>query len=270
MTDGNISQNLIEEVQITRYKIADDIMNSLIVTDKVINETYLRIFVNNKELTSIMTINKELIELALGFLNSECLLNSFDEVNKIELDAKALTVHIDIKNDVTPFFVNRMLTVTSGCSSVISYVNPLKLKHLEQINSDKTINAGDIIALMQQFQTGSELFKETGSVHSAALSDGKTLLHLTEDIGRHNCIDKIVGLQLERKLIPLSEQIVISTGRISSEIIIKAIRGKIPILISSSAPNNLSIGLAKKYNITLIGFARGKRFNVYSGNFRVA
>ena len=113
-----------------------------------------------------------------------------------------------------------------------------------------------------------ELYRETGGVHTSALSDGKRILLSAEDIGRHNTLDKIAGLCVMNNLWP-DVRILITTGRISSEMLQKAARLHTPILISRTSPSSLSIEMAQKYGITLIGYARRQRFNVYTNGQRV-
>jgi FdhD protein len=108
-----------------------------------------------------------------------------------------------------------------------------------------------------------ELYRETGGVHTSALSDGEKILVSAEDIGRHNTLDKIAGLCLMNNIWP-DARILITTGRISSEMLQKAARLQAPILISRTSPSSLSIEMAERYGITLIGYARRQRFNVYS------
>ena len=112
------------------------------------------------------------------------------------------------------------------------------------------------------------LYRETGGVHTSALSDGEKVLLSAEDIGRHNTLDKIAGLCLMQNMFP-EKRILITTGRISSEMLQKAARLQVPILISRTSPSSLSIEMAERYGITLIGYARKHRFNVYSSGERV-
>jgi len=124
---------------------------------------------------------------------------------------------------------------------------------------------GRIVEMLFDAQS---LYRETGGVHTSALSDGEKIVIVAEDIGRHNTLDKIAGIYL-REDISIERKILISTGRISSEMLQKAARMDVPILISRTSPSSLSIEMAKRYGITLIGYARRNRFNVYSNAQRV-
>ncbi|HQV64278.1 MAG TPA: formate dehydrogenase accessory sulfurtransferase FdhD, partial [Anaerolineales bacterium] len=124
---------------------------------------------------------------------------------------------------------------------------------------------GKLVEMLFESQS---LYRETGGVHTSALSDGEKILISAEDIGRHNTLDKIAGLCLMNNIWP-ETRILITTGRISSEMLQKAARMNAPILISRTSPSSLSIEMAERYGITLIGYARKHRFNVYSNTQRV-
>ena len=131
------------------------------------------------------------------------------------------------------------------------------------------INYGEVVNLMREFQRSSYLFKRTGGVHSAALCRREEIEIFAEDIGRHNAIDKVFGESL-LKDIQTEDKVALTSGRISSEIVIKVLRRGVPILISLGAPTDLAVSLAEKMRITVIGFARGRRMNVYTHGFRIS
>jgi FdhD protein len=122
--------------------------------------------------------------------------------------------------------------------------------------------------LVESLFQSQALYRETGGVHTSALSDGERIVIVAEDIGRHNTLDKIAGLCLTNRIWPKTK-ILITTGRISSEMLQKAARLGAPILISRTSPSSLSIEMAERYGITLIGYARRDRFNVYSNSQRI-
>ncbi len=121
---------------------------------------------------------------------------------------------------------------------------------------------------MTDFQKESKIYLQTGGVHSAALADNAGILIFKEDIGRHNAIDKVIGQGLREK-VDFSNKIMITSGRISSEVLLKTQKCRIPLIVSKSAPTNQAVKLAKDMGITLIGFARGARMNVYSEEARI-
>ena len=125
-----------------------------------------------------------------------------------------------------------------------------------------------IIDLMQEMGKRSELFRETGGVHSSALAREGTLVLFREDIGRHNAIDKIIGECLLSG-IPFDDALLMTSGRITSEIARKAGIAGIPVIASRSAPTSLAIRMAEELDLTIVGFVRGKRMNIYTGDWRI-
>ena len=133
---------------------------------------------------------------------------------------------------------------------------------------DVYISEDKIFTLMRKFKRKSQLFKDTGGVHSAALCKQEEIILFAEDIGRHNALDKIIGESLQEG-IPLEDKIILSSGRMTSEIVTKLAKQRTPILISKAAPTDLGIQIAQEIGMTLVGFVRGKRMNIYSHNWRI-
>jgi FdhD protein len=138
----------------------------------------------------------------------------------------------------------------------------------QKIESEVRLEAERIVKIVQQVQSASILYRSTGGVHGAALCTPEELLFFSEDIGRHNAIDKVVGRCLLSD-IPTEDKIIVTSGRISSAVLLKIVKSAIPVLISRSAPTTEAVRFADKFGITLIGFVRGKRFNIYSHDWRV-
>lgn len=137
------------------------------------------------------------------------------------------------------------------------------------MESQIEISTEEVFALVSKFQHGSNVYLATSGIHSAALCNGRSILVFREDIGRHNAIDKIFGKCLLED-IPTNDRILITSGRISLEIVHKVARRGIPVIIFISAPTNLGVRLADVLGITVIGFVRGERMNVYCNGWRVA
>ena len=138
----------------------------------------------------------------------------------------------------------------------------------KKINSEIKIESATILSLMNDFRNMSKNFLLTGGVHSAAIADPENIIIFREDIGRHNAIDKIIGhVVLSNK--SFNKKIIITSGRISSEILLKVLKCEIPVIVSKSAPTNRAIEICRETGITLIGFARGNRMNIYSGEQRI-
>jgi FdhD protein len=156
-------------------------------------------------------------------------------------------------------------TVTSGCAGGISFARPLPR---EKLSDDTVFDVARVRDLYRDFQKKSEGYKSTGGVHSAALADERHMLVFTEDIGRHNAVDKVIGYALLEN-IPLQGKIMLASGRLSSEIVSKCARCGIPAVVSRAAPTSLAVKIADAADITLIGFVRGNRMNIYTGRQRI-
>lgn len=219
------------------------------IVDVVVAEFPLIITLNNHEVVTLLCSPANLDYLAIGFLFSEGLIESKDDIKEIRVDDKGGMVEVETKKGSLPS--SRRL-VTSGA----------------KVESDIEISVGEVFALLDEFVQRSVVFKATGGVHSAALCDTKSILVFSEDIGRHNAIDKVFGECL-LKDIPTAGRLVITSGRVSSEILLKVAKRDVPVLISKSAPTNMGVKLAGDLGMTLIGFARGRKANIYANEWRL-
>jgi FdhD protein len=195
---------------------------------------------------------------------------SIEDVESLDLNEKTTTIRIKTKKkpEITRETVFGKRIITSGCGKGMTFFDYRDFNQCEKISSTIKVPAERILQLMNEFQKMSALFLETGGVHSAALADEEGIIVFAEDLGRHNALDKVFGEALS-KGIRLSDKIILSSGRLSSEITIKALKRGIPILASPSAPTNLAIELARQLGLTMLGFVRGKRLNIYSGSERL-
>ena len=157
--------------------------------------------------------------------------------------------------------------ISSGCGRGASFYSAADATS-QKVESQMEISTDEVFALVNEFQHGSEVYLATHGVHSAALCDRKSILVFSEDIGRHNAIDKIFGKCLLED-IPTDDRVVITSGRISSEILHKVAKRGIPIIISISVPTNLGVRIADNLGITLISSVRGKRMNVCTNGWRI-
>jgi FdhD protein len=237
------------------------------VEDTVVTEFHLTIVLNNRELVTLLCSPAKLEFLAIGFLHSEGLINSKDAIKNIVLDPERGVINVTTKEPIKfpEDILSRRIIASSGGKGA----SPLSAIHNQsRIDSQIHISPPEVLNLIQEFVHRSELFAATGGVHGAALCDTKTILVFSEDIGRHNAIDKIFG-ECIVKDIPTHDRLLITSGRVSSEILLKVAKRNIPILISKSAPTNLGVKLANDSGITLIGFVREKRMNVYTHTWRL-
>jgi len=237
--------------------------------DIVVREFPLTIILNNQELVTLLCTPTHLDYLAIGFLSSEGLLKSKDEIKKITVDDQRGVVRLETEEDnkqAGELVFKRL--ITSGCGRGTSFYSAADVIGQTKVESKTNISAVEVFELVREFQHRSQIFRTTGGVHSAALCDTKSILVFSEDIGRHNAIDKIFG-ECVLKDISTDGRVIITSGRVSSEILLKVAKRNIPLLVSKSAPTDMGVKLAGELGITLIGFVRGKRMNVYSNDWRV-
>lgn len=237
--------------------------------DVVVKEFPLTIFLNNQELVTLLCTPENLKNLAVGFLYSEGILGSKEEIEKATLDEDKGIIWIKTRTDKD--FVKGLIfkrLITSGCGKAATFYNVADNISCKKVESEVKISSQEAINLINKMQQQSQLYKSTGGVHSAALCDNKDILIFSEDIGRHNAIDKIFGGCLLES-IQTDNRIIITSGRVSSEILLKIVKRSIPIIISRAAPTNLAVKLANRLRVTLIGFARGRRLNIYANDWRL-
>jgi|TARA_B100001971_G_C18225738_1_gene560288 FdhD protein len=238
-------------------------------TEQVVaREILATIFFNGQELVTLLCSPKDLNYLAIGFLVSEGLLKSKDEIKKIEVDDWLGVVRVETKENLASgsrLFAKRL--IASGCGGAATFYS-IDDATIPKVETRMTISADDVFELVNKFQHNSEVYLATHGVHSAALCDGKSMLVFNEDIGRHSAVDKIFGKCLLED-ISIENRLIMSSGRITSEILHKVARRGIPIIISISAPTSLGVKIANELGITLIGSVRGKKMNVYTNDWRL-
>ncbi|MCI0493601.1 formate dehydrogenase accessory sulfurtransferase FdhD [candidate division KSB1 bacterium] len=249
-------------VQITDDKIVEQ-------DDVVVKETPLTIFVNEEELVTLLCLPQFQQNLAVGFLFSEGILSSKAEIESLIFNENKGVIWIKLNKPIAiddNFRKGR--TVTTGCARGLTFHQVFEKWNGDFVSSKLTIEHQIVNAVVSDLKQRSLLFQQTGGTHSALLYKDNTFLLEREDIGRHNAIDKIIG-ECVMKDIPGDDKILMTSGRVSSEILLKIARHQIPILISRGAPTSAALKLADEIGITLIGFARGKRMNIYTNSWRI-
>jgi len=258
-------ENEVERVSILRF--SEEGRSN--IEEIVAKEFPVTIILNNQELVTMLCSPKDLKYLAVGFLSSEGLLKSKDEIKKIMVDDQRGVVRVEtgeIKEFAQDVLFKRL--ITSGCGRGASFYSAAN-SGSQKVESQVEISTDEIFTLVNEFQHASDVYLATHGVHSAALCDRKSILVFSDDIGRHNAIDKIFGKCLWED-IPTIDRLVITSGRISSEILHKVAKRNIPIIVSISVPTNLGVRIADDLGITLIGSVRGRRkMNVYSSGWRI-
>jgi len=238
--------------------------------DVVIKESPATIFLDDIELANLMCSPKNLDCLAVGFLFAEGLIRTKKDIKKVFADERDGVVWVELKKARTsPEKLIARRFITTGCGKGLTYYDATLDDGRLRSKSRFKLRADSLPLLMREFLRRSRLYRLTGGVHSAAICSARSILVFNEDIGRHSAIDKVIG-ECILKGIRTTDRIMVTTGRISSEILVKAARSRTPIIISKSAPTDLAVRLATDFGITLVGFARGSRMNVYSNEWRIA
>lgn len=254
----------MEEIKV--IKINNGIKEN--INEIVAEEVPFTINIGKTEIVTLLCSPINLDDLTRGFLFTTGLIKDVKDIKKIKIDEERWTADVNLTISIKEKQMVFKRLYTSGCGRGVLFYNVLDMLHRTKIKSDFKISSFNISKFMQEFQKKSEIFLKTGCVHSAAVANSKEILIFREDIGRHNAVDKVIGNALS-KGISFENKILLSTGRISSEIIFKVQKCKIPVIVSKSAPTNQAIKLAKDLNITLICFARGNRINVYVNEERI-
>ena len=232
--------------------------------EKVIVERLVSLTVNGEMWLSFMCTPVDLEALATGFLFNEGIITKNKDIENIRLCASGDNIDIWLKNNVVkPQDWQR----TSGCSGGLTAVRDTS--GLPVNTNGAELAANRIGMLVEQLFNSQSLYEVTGGVHTTGLSDGSSIVFVAEDIGRHNTLDKIAG-QLLFSGTELSQKIIITTGRISSEMLQKSARIGAAIVISRTSPTSMSIENADHLGITLIGYARRNRFTIYSHPDRIS
>jgi len=235
------------------------------VNGEVIVETPISLTVNGEVWLTFMCTPTDLEAMAVGFLFNESVIQGMDEVADVHICEHGDNVDVWLAHQVEqPKHWRR----TSGCTGGVTAVEyGADLAPASGVNG-AVITAEQVGRLIGQLLESQSLYRETGGVHTSALSDGERIILSTEDIGRHNTLDKISGLCLMKNIWP-EQRILLTTGRISSEMLQKAARMGAMAVISRTAPSSLSVRMAERAGITLIGYARRERFNVYAHAERI-
>ena len=225
----------------------------------IVREHAATLFVNGEPWLTFICSPIALEALAIGFLFNENVISSRDEVKGVKLEDENRRIEVQLSHPVQkPEQFHRTSTGVS--------LQPILAER--KVGADFTIQAGKVIALYDQLMAQQTLHDQVGGFHSAGLSDGESVPIIVEDLGRHNCVDKLAGLYLLQHATFLHRALLLS-GRISSEMVYKTLALSIPLIVSRTSPTSLAVEIAESAGITLIGYLRKGQFDVYSHPERI-
>ncbi len=279
MTQSGVSNTTIIKAQEEQLERVPD----LLVTEAPLE---IRLIHKNDDqiLDSTVTVTMRTpgndIELVIGFLFAEGIIDSFQAIKSIQYCQKTapkdqgnrIKVFLNANYEIDISLLDRNFAATSSCG----VCGKRSLEQLQTIfpkthSTDLTIPLATLYSLSEKLNSQQHLFNHTGGLHAAALFDKNgSLLYAREDIGRHNALDKVLGQTLTKSKTLFDTSILFLSSRIGYEIIQKAAMARIPIVVAVGAPSNLAVEIAKKAEITLIGFAKDNSLNIYSGASRIA
>ena len=262
----DLYEDLSDNFDIVRYKPETGFER---VKNPVVREMSLRIFLNDDEIIVLQCLKNEVKELALGFLFTECVINNISSVSDIREINGLHAVRVNTNEKPRLGNIPTVRSITTGCGAGVTFIPPAHSAFFAPLNTPETLSGKAIPELMKKLMESSRLAMETGGVHTAALSDGEELIHISDDIGRHNGIDKVIGWDLINKKFDSPRRVLLTSGRLSSDIVSKSIRGKAQFLISYSAPTRGAVQLARDFGITLVGLVRGESYNIFSHEERI-
>ncbi len=230
---------------------------------EVVREAPVTVYVNGRELITFLCTPHNLRYLVLGFLYLEGIIASLDEVALLRVCDEEEMVEVRLTQDVE---LPTRRVLTSGCGGGTTFAD-LSVQ-TSKVDSTLKVTPAQVLGLLRRLYREAELYRSTGGAHTSALSDGQQLLVVASDVGRHNTLDKIQG-QCLLEGIDTRDRILLTTGRLSVEMLNKAARMQVPVLVSRTSPTDLAVEMAKAWGITLIGYARGGHMHVYSGEEQV-
>ncbi len=224
----------------------------------VVQEGPLSVYVNGQELVTLLCTPSKLEALVVGFLAFEGIIRGLEDIQSLTILEEDGYADVRLTSDFVP---PRRRIHTSGCGGGITF--SLETHGSAAMEDNSTVDPRSLFPLIRELYVEAQSYRESRGIHAAALADGEKLVIVTEDVGRHNAIDKICGEAMLRG-IPTTGKVLLATGRISSEMLRKGAHMGTPIVVSRTSATTMSIDLAKRLGLTLIGYVRGDSFYVYS------
>ncbi len=245
----------------------------------VVHDVVLHITSGSAVLASMACLDRDCDTLALGFLFTEGLIDSLADVTRMVFHRELYTVEVELARPPDMGVLQGLRSMTSGCGRGMTYVDPGATETLARVAVDLRVGLEDLLGSVRELNRCAALHRDVGGSHAVWLrhpqldvgpSAGRPLDVLAEDVGRHNCVDRIAGELLRTGAMHRAgEGYLVTSGRISSDIVIKCVRMGVQLVVSRSAPTSSGIALARDYGLTLVGYARGAQAVLYTYPERV-
>lgn len=236
--------------------------------DEVAEEFPLTIMINGEEFATMVCTPAHLEELVIGFLASEGAIRKMGDIQKLTIDEDRGFAYIETERTIKTKSYDTKRWIGSCCGKSRAFYFQNDAMTARTIMSHFQIKPETCVELMEEFQGSAQMFQRTGGVHQAALATNDGIEVKFADIGRHNALDKLYGYMIKHQM-SKGDKVIIFSGRISSEVLLKVSKMGIGCLLSKSAPTDLALELAEDLNITAVGFIRGDRMNVYTHPERI-
>ena len=237
------------------------------VPTAVAGEHPLTLYVDKREIVTLMTLGHAPEALVIGYLRNQRLVDSVDEIESVQVDWETDSAAVVTAHKKEPTIGKR--TVTSGCGQGTVFGDLMEEVDQIQLRKDVLLEDTNLFLLLEKVRKHETIYKQAGAVHGCALcTTAGEILMFVEDVGRHNAVDAIAGF-MWLDAIDGGDKVFYTTGRLTSEMVIKTVKMRIPVLVSRSGFTAWGVELARKANLTLIGRARGKRFTALAGESRI-
>jgi len=232
------------------------------------SERPITVFLNESEIATMQASPDDLTDLGVGFLLAEGFITDRSALEGVDVDHKRGLIYVRSTEEPPADVAERRRYVTSGCGKGVTFASAGHARGLAPVTSDAKVSSEEIYDLMGQLARGAAAYRDTGGMHSCGLGIAGKLAVMREDVGRHNALDKVFG-HAWREGIDTADALLLTTGRISYEMAVKAVKAHVPIVASRTAVTDLACEIAERANITLIGYARGGKLVVYTHPERV-
>ena len=232
-------------------------------------ERPITLYLDKKELLTVMTLGMNTKSLIIGYLRNQQLVSSLDDIESIQIDWDVSAAAIKLKSSVSSLDrLTEKVTITSGCGQGTMFGNLTADIEKFKLDSGLKIKQSELLMIIDEVRRFNSIYKQAGSVHGCALFNGPKMLFYCEDGGRHNAVDAIAGKMWEHQL-DGKDLVFYTTGRLTSEMVIKGAQMHIPILLSRSGVTQMGVEMARSVDMTLLGRCSGKHFYIYNGSQRL-